>query len=131
MEDIANVRKKWGHLSADAALRTTANYLRKELRDTDLLVRYAGDEFVSVNPKLSREQAENLKSRLEDDLDQFKFAVRAQTDIPLRASIGIAIFPEDGTDLDALLAVSDLRARDDRELRSAVKNRLASVPRSS
>lgn len=131
LEDIANIRKKWGHLSGDEAIRATANYLRKELRETDLLIRYGADEFVAVNPKMSRVQAENLKSRVQNELDQFNFAVRAHTEIPLHASIGIAVFPEDGTDLESLLSVSELRARDDRDLRLAVNRRIKRLPASS
>jgi diguanylate cyclase (GGDEF)-like protein/putative nucleotidyltransferase with HDIG domain len=131
LEDIANIRKKWGHLSGDQAIKATANYLRKELRETDLLVRYAADEFVAVNPKMSRAQAENLKSRVQNELDQFNFAVRAHTEIKLSASIGIAVFPEDGTDLESLLRVSGLCARDDRDLRLAVNRRIKRLPASS
>ena len=130
LEDIANIRRKWGHLGGDEVIRATANYLRKELRETDLLVRYGEDEFVAVNPKMSRAQAENLKSRVQKELDQFNFAIRAHTEIPLRASIGIAVFPEDGTDLESLLTVSGLRARDDRDLRLAVNRRIKRLPAS-
>jgi diguanylate cyclase (GGDEF)-like protein/putative nucleotidyltransferase with HDIG domain len=121
LEDISSIRKKWGHVSGDEAIRTAANYLRKELRETDLLVRYAEDEFIAVNPRMSREQAENLKSRLQNDLDHFRFAVRTQTPIPLRVSIGIAVFPDDGSDLEQLLSASSIRMDEDRELRSAVR----------
>jgi diguanylate cyclase (GGDEF)-like protein/putative nucleotidyltransferase with HDIG domain len=131
LEDIANIRRKWGHLSGNEAIKATANYLRKELRETDLLVRYGEDEFVAVNPKMSRAQAENLKSRVQNELDQFGFAVRAQTEIPLRASMGIAVFPDDGIDLESLLSVSGLRARDDRDLRLAVNRRIKRIPASS
>ena len=130
LEGIANIRRKWGHLSGDEVIGATANYLRKELRETDLLVRYGEDEFVAVNPKMSRAQAENLKSRVQKELDQFNFAIRAHTEIPLRASIGIAIFPEDGRDLESLLTVSGLRARDDRDLRLAVNRRIKRLPAS-
>jgi diguanylate cyclase (GGDEF)-like protein/putative nucleotidyltransferase with HDIG domain len=119
LEDIMAIRQQWGHLSGDEAIRTAASYLSRELRETDLLVRYAADEFIAVNPKMSREQAENLKSRLQNELDHLNFAVRAQVEIPLRVSIGISIFPEDGTDLETILAVSALRTREDRDLRSA------------
>ena len=109
-----------GPLSGDEAVRALSKYLRKELRETDLLVRYAADEFIAINPKMSRLQAENLKSRLQNDLDQFRFHVRAQTQIPLKVCVGIAMFPEDGTDLENLVSLSALRALDDRDLRIAV-----------
>src|SRR5262249_42585176 len=72
LDDVNGVRRKWGHLSGDEAIRAAAHYLKTELRDADLLVRYAGDEFIAISPKMSREQAENLKSRLQNELDHFK-----------------------------------------------------------
>src|SRR5262249_37561803 len=63
LDDIADIRQKWGYMSGDEAIRAAANYLRTELRDTDLVVRYAAEEFIAVNPRMSRELAENLKSR--------------------------------------------------------------------
>jgi diguanylate cyclase (GGDEF)-like protein len=131
LDDIKGIRRRSGHMSGDDAIRAAARHLTKELRETDLLVRYAAEEFIAVNPKMSRDQAENLKSRLQNELDHFKFAVRAQTEIPLQVSIGIAIFPEDGQDLESLLSVAEWRMREDRDLRSAVRRRVRSVSRSS
>jgi diguanylate cyclase (GGDEF)-like protein/putative nucleotidyltransferase with HDIG domain len=128
LDEMSDIRRKWGQLSAEEALRATANYLRTEVRETDLLVRYGSEEFTALNPRMSRELAENLKSRLQNALDHFKFIVRPNTEIPLRASIGIAVFPEDGTDLESLLAISTLRASEDHELRSAIKRQVRRVP---
>ena len=127
LDDIRNIRKRWGHLSGDEAIRASAQYLKNQLRETDLLVRYAGEEFIAINPRMSREQAENLKSRLQNELDHFKFAVRGETEIPLEVSIGIAIFPEDGADLEALLLTAELRVHEDRELRVAVRRGVRSL----
>src|SRR5437899_2298882 len=71
-DDLKSIRHKWGPMSADEAIRTVASYLSKELRETDVVVRYASDEFVAISPKMSRESAERLKSRLQDELDHFK-----------------------------------------------------------
>jgi diguanylate cyclase (GGDEF)-like protein/putative nucleotidyltransferase with HDIG domain len=130
LDDIKSIRHKWGHMSGDEAIRVAARYLNKELRETDLLVRYAAEEFIAVNPKMSRESAEALKSRIQNELDHFNFAVRGQTEIPLEVSIGIAVFPEDGTDLESLLSVAEWHMREDRELRSAVKRRVRTGPAS-
>jgi diguanylate cyclase (GGDEF)-like protein/putative nucleotidyltransferase with HDIG domain len=127
-DDIKSIRQKWGPMSGDEAIRAAASYLSKELRDTDVLVRYANDEFVAIGPKMSSESAENLRSRLQNELDHFRFAVRASTEIPLHVSIGIALFPEDGQDLEALLSVAEWRVRQDRELRTAVKRRVKVAP---
>ena len=104
-----------------------ANHLTKEIRETDLLVRYTAEEFILLTPKISREQAEILKSRLQNELDHFRFAVRSDRETVLRSSIGIAVYPEDGVELESLLSTAEWQMRDDRELRSAVKSRIGSI----
>jgi diguanylate cyclase (GGDEF)-like protein len=111
-------------MSGDEAVRATADYLRKELRETDLLVRYTANEFVAVNPRMNRMQAENLKSRLQNDMDHLKFAVRARTELSLRVSIGIAVFPDDGMTIDNLLSAAEWQMREDLDLRSAIRRRI-------
>jgi diguanylate cyclase (GGDEF)-like protein/putative nucleotidyltransferase with HDIG domain len=123
-DDLKSIRQKWGPMSADEAIRAAASYLGKELRETDVVVRYASDEFVAISPKMSRESAESMKSRLQDELDHFRFAVRSSVEIPLHMSIGIAMFPDDGQDIESLLSVAEWRMRQDRELHSAVERRI-------
>ena len=74
-----------------------------------------------------REQAENLKSRLQNELDHFKFAVRSQTEIPLHVAVGVAVFPDDGTDLESLLLAAELRMHEDRELLAAVRRGVRNI----
>lgn len=121
MDQVKSIRHKWGHMSGGEAIRVVGQYLHKELRETDLLIRYAAEEFIAVSSRMSRDGAENLKSRIQNELDHFRFAVRGQTEISLPVSIGIAIFPNDGMDLESLLFVADSHMRQDRELRSAVQ----------
>jgi diguanylate cyclase (GGDEF)-like protein/putative nucleotidyltransferase with HDIG domain len=119
--DDARLRRRWGHIVGDEAIKAAANYLSKEVRETDLLVRYASDEFLAVIPRADRNQAEGLKSRFQDDLDHFRFQVRAGSQVALPVSIGIAMFAEDGTDIEILISAAEFRMREDSELRSAVR----------
>jgi diguanylate cyclase (GGDEF)-like protein/putative nucleotidyltransferase with HDIG domain len=121
LENIKDIRQRWGHLSGDEAIRAAARYIKSELRETDLLVRYAGDEFIAISPRMTPDHSEALKSRLQNELDHFNFVVRSQIEIPLEVSIGIAVFAEDGTDLETLLLTAQLRMREDRDLRAAVR----------
>src|SRR5262249_39660748 len=113
--------RRWGTLSSDECARAVAKYVTAELRETDLVVRSGSDEFIVVSPRLSRDQAETLKSRLQDGLDHFGFVIRNDTQIHIPASIGIASFPEDGTDLQLLTSVAEWRLREDQELRKTVQ----------
>ena len=120
LEDV-KLRRRWGHIVGDEAVRAAANYISKELRETDLLVRYASDEFLALVPRVDRDRAEGLKSRFQDDLDHFRFQVRSGSQIALPVSIGIAMYADDGTDLESLITAAEWRMREDADLRSAVR----------
>ena len=128
LDNLKAIRRKWGHISGDEAVRAASDYLGKQLRETDLLVRYASDEFVVLNPRMNRDQAEALKSRLQNHLDHLKFSVRTESQITLPASVGIALFPDDGTGLEALISAAEWRMREDRDLRSAIRRRVRQTP---
>jgi len=124
LDNLKSIRKRWGHLSGDESVRVAAKHLSQELRETDLLVRYATDEFVALSPKINLGQAEALKSRIQDQLDHLQFAVRPDSKIAIPISVGIATFPEDGASLETLLSVAEWRMREDRELRAAVRRKV-------
>jgi diguanylate cyclase (GGDEF)-like protein len=124
LDDLKDIRRRWGHLSGDESVRVAAKHLARELRETDVLARYAADEFVTLSPRMNEEQAETLKSRLQNELDHFRFPVRPDTEISIPVSIGIAIFPRDGTDIETLLSVAERRMHEDRDLRTAAKRRI-------
>jgi diguanylate cyclase (GGDEF) domain len=86
--DDLKLRRRWGHGVGDEAVRTVANFLAAELRETDLLVRYANDEFIILVPRIDMDRAEGLKSRFQDELDHFKFQVRPGSSVSLPVSIG-------------------------------------------
>jgi diguanylate cyclase (GGDEF)-like protein len=124
VEGLAEIRRRYGHLSSNEVLRFLAQHLSNEVRETDILVRYAEDQFMTLHPKMNREKAEALKSRVQDDLDQHQMPIRQGIHISPRASIGIAAFPEEGTKLEDLLSISEWRLNDDQKLRSASKKPL-------
>lgn len=100
------VNDRGGHDAGDRLLREVAARLQQGIRMGDVLARVGGDEFVVLLPgcrdaDAARSVADTLRARLakpfslSDDLYQ------------LSASIGVACFPSDGTDADALLTHAD------------------------
>jgi two-component system, cell cycle response regulator len=127
LEELQVVRKKYGQLSGDEYVRTVTRYLRCELRDTDLLVRYSSDELVILAPRLGRQQAETLVSRIQNELDHFHFLVRSDVNIPIPVSMGCAFYPDDGTKIQPLVTIAEWRTEQDFSLRSTVKRRIQSI----
>ena len=73
LEGLEDITRRYGHLSAAEVIRFIARYLKDEVRDTDILVRYANDQFLTLHPKMSRDLAEVLKPRIQAELDQHRF----------------------------------------------------------
>lgn len=98
-----------GHLAGDVALRAVADCLRHELRDYDALGRYGGEEFVALLPNVDCEAALGVGERVRRRVEALAVAVD-QIDHELRvtASVGVASYPQHGSELDELLRSADI-----------------------
>ncbi|MEM7411105.1 MAG: EAL domain-containing protein [Myxococcota bacterium] len=97
-----------GHRIGDAVLVEVAKRLKAELRESDTSARIGGDEFVVLlsnirHPRDAFLVASKLANRLSEPM---RFA-DTERDIAVGASIGIALFPDNGTDAEMLLANAD------------------------
>ena len=101
------INDAYGHQVGDHALREVAAALQGGLRSYDLCVRYAGDEFIIVITDCSREAADAKRRELQDRVGEIEIEVRPGRLIRLAVSAGAAVFPEDGTTYEALLADAD------------------------
>jgi diguanylate cyclase (GGDEF)-like protein len=95
-----------GHPAGDAALRTTADVLRRVLRKGDVPARYGGEEFVVMLPGASEAVAQQIAERLRASLESAAIEYEGAT-IQVTASVGLAVWPENGTQADELMAAAD------------------------
>lgn len=95
-----------GHASGDAVLQLVAKRLIATVRNSDTVSRHGGDEFVILLPQIAHvADAATIASKL---LAAVAAPARADRHVlKLSASIGIAIYPQDGTDVDALMERAD------------------------
>ncbi len=106
LDRFKHVNDTHGHLAGDGLLRALAARLQSAVRDIDVPGRLGGDEFVVVLPHCTTQQAAAVAQRLCADLS-LPVDVHGATLRP-SASIGIAMFPEDGTDSQSLLGHADM-----------------------
>ena len=95
-----------GHSVADALLVEIAQRLKSCVRQTDTVARHGGDEFTVILPDLN--QPEDAAQVAEKILERVVEPVMAgATAIEISVSIGIAVYPFDGNDIDTLLRNAD------------------------
>jgi diguanylate cyclase (GGDEF)-like protein len=95
-----------GHAAGDAALRQVAARLRAAVRESETAARFGGDEFtVLIEPLRDPADAGAVAARIGAALRRPLEVERHE--VRLSASIGIAIFPDDGADPQALLRSAD------------------------
>ena len=118
------VNDKYGHLQGDQALQMAAAALRKTVRASDYAFRIGGDEFALLLPQCDAEQCAVLSRRLRAN---YEAAVQGLSlEVPLALDYGIAVYPEDGDQREALLRLADGRLY---ELKNAMRNQPRIVPR--
>lgn len=93
---------RFGHAAGDEMLCDVAAGLTEALRSQDTVARLGGDEFCVIAPATA-----NPRPLAEKISDAVAHASRGHEE--LRASIGIAVFPEDGSTIESLLRIADER----------------------
>ncbi len=97
LDDLKKINDSGGHSLGDLALKRFANVLRRTARKGDIVARYAGDEFVVVMTKTDRDAAQR-------GVERVQAALRRNG---LQSSIGVSMFPLDGTEGQTLFFAAD------------------------
>jgi diguanylate cyclase (GGDEF)-like protein len=95
-----------GHPAGDAALKKTAEVLRRELRKGDVPARYGGEEFVIMLPGATETVARRVAERLRAALEEVEIAFGGTT-LHVTASLGLAVWPDNGREAEELLSSAD------------------------
>ena len=106
IDDFKTVNDRFGHAAGDLLLQEIAHRLLSCVRHVDTVARLGGDEFVVILEDIhGPDDADRLMAKIRHNLAQ-AFLI---DDIPLhtRASIGVAIHPDDGQEAEALLKHAD------------------------
>jgi len=106
LDGFKKVNDTWGHAAGDQLLRQVGTRSRACVRASDTVGRLGGDEFLALLPETTldgaREVAEKLRMALREPYDLGKGATAT-----VGASVGIAVFPQHGTDAEDLQRAAD------------------------
>ena len=97
----------FGHEAGDALLCELGHFLQKKTREEDIPCRYGGEEFILIFLEAPLEVIQQRAEQLREEAKHLNVPYRGQVLGTVTLSLGLAVFPEHGSTIDALLRVSD------------------------
>ena len=106
LNHFKNINDTYGHNVGDLVLIETARILKKNVRTNEAAFRLGGDEFLVIMPDIEnrnelQQARERLSNSFKNDFQLLDYPAK------IAVSIGTAIFPADGENIDALLQIAD------------------------
>jgi diguanylate cyclase (GGDEF)-like protein/PAS domain S-box-containing protein len=108
LDRFKNINDSLGHMIGDELLQQVSTRLKECIREGDTLARFGGDEFTLMLPKLTnaREDSCKLAEKITNTLKK-PFYVDGH-ELYVSASIGVALYPQDGTNIESLIKHADV-----------------------
>jgi diguanylate cyclase (GGDEF)-like protein len=92
VDHFKHINDTWGHAAGDAVLTAIAASLREILRETDMIVRWGGEEFLAFLPSVPRDGLDDVAQRILSGISAVRIAHGGHT-LSVNVSIGFAPFP--------------------------------------
>lgn len=106
VDEFKNINDTYGHIAGDAALKWIAGILSASLRSIDMCARFGGEEFCLMLPETTKEQAFAVSQRIRLRVEEAKIMAYNES-IACTISIGIASYPDDAEQINALIDKAD------------------------
>lgn len=106
VDKFKHVNDHYGHLAGDEVLKILVERCRRAVRDSDMVARFAGDEFVILLPRTPAKEAHQVAARIHEHVTSAPFLTE-RGEIPVGVSIGVATRLDEVTTLEALLERAD------------------------
>jgi len=106
LNDFKQINDTYGHIAGDKVLKKVAVLLSKQFRDSDILGRDGGDEFIALLPETDFEHAQYVAKKIEKVFSEYKFCIGSEK-LFVSASIGIVEISSRVTTLEQLIKKTD------------------------
>jgi diguanylate cyclase (GGDEF)-like protein len=104
LDGFKQLNDRFGHAAGDDLLRDVAGALRRAMRAQDTVARFGGDEFCVLAPETDQRGTERLAAKVTQAVRDVSVGVET-----VAGSVGVAVFPADGTSAAELMRVADER----------------------
>lgn len=125
LDNFKQINERFGHAEGNKVLQAVAATLRESCREYDYVARMAGDEFVLIFPVSDMDSMRKRMAAFRE------IGAKSGSGLPamagMKMSIGEALFPEDGSDAEQLLAAADRRMYQAKQASRTAPNVVASV----
>lgn len=105
-DDLKLANDQYGHGVGDKLIKSLAQVLQDSVRETDILARYGGDEFVVMLPETNDETAIEIAERIREAVENTSFSTDGNR-VSSTLSIGIACYPADSEKTEEIIKIAD------------------------
>lgn len=129
LDDFKKVNDQFGHVIGDAYLCQVASLIKSQLRESDVVARFGGDEFVILLVNIpSKEAALKFSQQLSSKLEAAMIQIEDMSFV-VKASIGCAVYPVDGLDAESLIQIADTHMYEVKVQRKGTSSVVTKLPR--
>ncbi len=107
LDNLKAINEIHGHLIGTEVLKAVATVLRQQVRATDLLSRFGGDEFVIVLLQSEPENAAFICERIKAAMEATRLTISDKLELKMTGCFGISSFPRDGGTVEELIEKAD------------------------
>lgn len=98
---------KYGHESGDNILRVLGKILSEYFRDSDVVCRYGGEEFIVILPDISVAQCQSKAEQLRCEVEDSAYIMYQNERIAITLSVGVALYPVHGDKIRSVIKQAD------------------------
>jgi diguanylate cyclase (GGDEF)-like protein len=106
IDKFKNINDTYGHAAGDEVIRGIAKVLREVTRSIDVVSRIGGEEFSVILPKTALREGVQVAEKIRKETEKRRFDL-GKTTGNVTISLGVSVFPQDGTEPEALISRAD------------------------